>query len=42
METLTGSEQLFLACVIIFALFFNVWDIIFRPIRKLYDKKQGV
>lgn len=41
-EILTGAEELFIYCVIIFALMFPVWDILFRPIRRLYDKKQGV
>jgi len=41
-EVLNASEQIFIYCVMIFALFFPVWDVCFRPIRRLYDKKQGV
>jgi hypothetical protein len=39
---LSRHEDLFLYCIIIFMLFFQVWDIVFRPMRRLYDKKQGV
>lgn len=39
---MTRDEFSFFYCIIIFALFIPIWDILFRPVRRLYDKKQGV
>lgn len=39
---LTGTEQLFIWSIVIFALMFPVWDVCFRPIRRLYDNKKGI
>jgi hypothetical protein len=35
---LNQQEQLFIYGVIIFALFMPVWDIVFRPIRRMYER----
>lgn len=39
---LNRDEQLFIYGIVIFALFFPVWDVMFRPVRRMYDNNQGV
>lgn len=39
---LNKNEQLFIYGTIVFALMFPVWEVCFRPVRRLYDKGQGV
>ncbi len=42
-QVLLGMQDtLFVWCVVIFALFFPVWDILFRPVRRLYDRRGSV
>lgn len=41
-EVLNREEQLFIYSIIVFAFMFPVWDICFRPLRRMYDNRKGV
>jgi hypothetical protein len=41
-ESLTRGEHLFILAVIVFALSFPVLDIVFRPLKRFYDRNKGL